>query len=112
MGCCRRAFRCGLATWARTSQQRAWISWRCLPARSCGWAPDALVEVTGLRNPCVQLDRFLPGLMAAVLDRDAQGQLVRKAGVMAVVLTGGTVHTGDPIEVRLPMPPHRPLAPV
>jgi MOSC domain-containing protein YiiM len=69
----------------------------------------ALVEITGLRNPCAQLDELQPGLMAAVLDRDADGNLVRKAGVMAVVLSGGTVAPGDPIRVELPAAPHRPL---
>jgi MOSC domain-containing protein YiiM len=62
----------------------------------------AVVEVTGLRNPCSQLDRFQPGLMAATLDRDAAGGLVRKAGVMAVVLQGGTVRAGDAIRVEMP----------
>ena len=70
----------------------------------------AVIEVTGLRNPCVQLDRFQPGLMAAVLGRDAQGGLILKAGIMAVVLTGGEVRPGDPIRVALPPEPHRPLA--
>jgi MOSC domain-containing protein YiiM len=69
----------------------------------------AVVEVTGLRNPCVQLDRFQAGLMAAVLGRDDEGGLVRKSGVMAVVLTGGEVRPGDSISVELPPPPHRPL---
>jgi hypothetical protein len=69
----------------------------------------AVVEVTGLRNPCVQLDRFRPGLMAAVLHRDSQGRLVRKAGVMAVVLSGGDVRAGDAVAVELPAPPHRRL---
>jgi MOSC domain-containing protein YiiM len=72
----------------------------------------ATVEVTGLRNPCVQLDRFAPGLMAAVLDRDAAGELIRKAGVMGVVLAGGEVRPGDPIAVALPERPHRSLRPV
>jgi MOSC domain-containing protein YiiM len=72
----------------------------------------ARLQVTGLRNPCIQLDRFKPGLMAATLDRDASGNLVRKAGVMAIVLTGGTIRPGDPIEAVLPPPPHRPLRPV
>jgi MOSC domain-containing protein len=72
----------------------------------------AALRVTGLRNPCVQLDRFKPGLMAATLDRDAVGGLVRKAGVMAVVVTGGEVQPGDTIEVVLPHQPHRPLQPV
>lgn len=69
----------------------------------------AVVEITGLRNPCYQLDTFQTGLMAATLGRDEQGALVRKAGVMAVVLTGGEVRQGDPILVALPPEPHRPL---
>lgn len=72
----------------------------------------AVVEVTGLRNPCAQLDRFRPGLMAAVLDRDAAGRLIRKAGIMAIVLAGGEVRPGDPIRITLPPAPHRPLEPV
>jgi MOSC domain-containing protein YiiM len=70
---------------------------------------EAVVELTGLRNPCAQLDRFQPGLMAAVLNRDAQGNLVRKSGVMAIVLIGGEVRPGDAIGVELPWAPHRPL---
>ncbi len=73
---------------------------------------DAVVEVTGLRNPCVQLDRIQPGLMAAVLDRDADGKLVRKAGVMGIVLNGGGVRPGDRIRVELPPTPHQSLQPV
>lgn len=73
---------------------------------------EAVVEVTGLRNPCHQLDRFQPGLMSAVLGRDAEGKLVRKAGIMGVVLTGGEVRPGDRIRVELPPEPHHPLAPV
>ncbi|HEX6747271.1 MAG TPA: MOSC domain-containing protein [Longimicrobium sp.] len=73
---------------------------------------EAVVEVTGLRNPCVQLDRFQPGLMSAVLDRDEHGELVRKGGIMAVVIAGGRVRPGDAIRVELPPGPHRPLQPV
>ena len=73
---------------------------------------EALVEITGLRNPCAQLDEIQPGLMAAVLDHDEQGNLIRKAGVMGVVLSGGLVQPGDPITVELPPSPHRPLEPV
>ena len=69
----------------------------------------AVVEVTGLRDPCAQLDTFRPGLMAAVLDHDANGNLVRKAGVMSIVLAGGEVKPGDSILVELPPEPHRPL---
>ena len=74
--------------------------------------PDAVVEVTGLRNPCRQLDKLQPGLMAATLARDAEGNLVRKAGIMGIVLAGGEVSEGDPIAIELPSPPHQPLAPV
>lgn len=73
---------------------------------------DAVIEVTGLRNPCTQLDGFQDGLMAAVLDRAPDGSVVRKAGVMAVVIDGGEVRPGDPVEVTLPREPHHPLAPV
>ncbi|QFU15584.1 MOSC domain-containing protein [Microvirga thermotolerans] len=73
---------------------------------------EALLEVTGLRNPCVQIDRFRKGMMAAVLDRDPAGNLVRRAGIMAIVLHSGEVRPGDAIEVELPAPPHRPLVPV
>jgi MOSC domain-containing protein YiiM len=73
---------------------------------------SALVEVTGLRNPCVQIDRFQKGLMKAVLDRDTEGNLVRKSGVMGIVLAGGEVCVGDAISITLPAEPHRPLAPV
>jgi MOSC domain-containing protein YiiM len=72
----------------------------------------AVVEVTGLRNPCVQLDRFQFGLMQAVLDRAPDGSLIRKAGVMAVVRAGGEVRPGDAIGVALPPAPHRALQPV
>jgi len=73
---------------------------------------SAVVEVTGLRNPCVQLDGIRPGLMAATLARDEDGALVRKAGVMGVVLAGGDVRPGDAILIELPPAPHRALAPV
>jgi len=70
---------------------------------------SAVVELTGLRNPCVQIDRFRKGLMAAVLDRDGAGRVVRKAGVMGIVVAGGEVRPGDGIAVTLPPEPHRRL---
>lgn len=73
---------------------------------------NAIVELTGLRNPCGQLDKFQKGLLKAVLDRDPQGNLIRKAGVMGVVLSSGNVHPGDDIRVTLPAAPHSPLQPV
>jgi len=73
---------------------------------------EAVVEITGLRNPCIQLDGIQPGLMQAVLDHDAAGNLVRKAGVMGVVLADGPVRTGDTVRVDLPPLPHEPLRPV
>jgi len=69
----------------------------------------AVVEVTGLRNPCAQIDGFQSGLLAAVLGRDEQGNLIRKAGVMGIVLDGGEVRPGDPIRIDLPPEPHQPL---
>ncbi len=65
----------------------------------------AVVELTGLRNPCTQLDHFKQGLMSAVLARAENDELIRKAGVMAIVLAGGSVRPGDPIRVTLPATP-------
>ena len=59
-----------------------------------------MIEITGLRNPCHQLNGVAPGLMDAVLDRAAEGTLVRKCGVMAVVLRGGAVRVGDEVLVE------------
>jgi MOSC domain-containing protein YiiM len=72
----------------------------------------AVVAVTGLRNPCVQIDGFQKGLMAATLDKDAGGNLIRKAGIMSIVLADGDVRPGDAIRVELPAEPGRPLQPV
>lgn len=71
---------------------------------------EAVVEVTGLRNPCVQIDNFQKGLMQAVLGRDAEGNLIRKAGVMSIVIAGGEVRAGDAIRVERPQGAHRALA--
>jgi MOSC domain-containing protein YiiM len=73
---------------------------------------SVVVEVTGLRNPCAQLDDIQKGLMAATLERDEQGNLVRKAGVMSIVLSGGIVRPGDTISVELPDGEQAPLEPV
>lgn len=70
---------------------------------------EAEIEITGLRNPCGQLDNYQQGLTKAVLDRDADGNLIRLAGVMAVVVRGGKVKIGDGISVKLPAEPHRAL---
>jgi MOSC domain-containing protein YiiM len=69
----------------------------------------AVVQVTGLRNPCYQINDFRPGLLKAVLDKDEQGHLIRKAGIMGIVLRGGPVKPGDPIRVDQPKQPHLPL---
>lgn len=70
---------------------------------------SAVVEVTGLRNPCNQLNGIQDGLMKAVLGYDEQGNLIRKAGIMAIVLEGGVVRPGDQIRVELPEQPFLPL---
>ena len=67
------------------------------------------LEVTGLRNPCAQIDNFQKGLLSAVLEKGPNGQLIRKSGIMTVVLAGGRVQTGDRIDVELPDPPLLPL---
>lgn len=70
---------------------------------------EAVLEVTGLRNPCHQIEQFRPGLLAAVVDRRADGRLIRKTGIMTIARAGGTVRPGDPIAVELPSLPHMPL---
>ena len=72
----------------------------------------AVIEVSGLRNPCRQIDAFQQGLTAAVLGRDLEGRLIRKAGVMAIVIAGGDVTAGDLIAVELPAGKQCPLLPV
>jgi MOSC domain-containing protein YiiM len=67
---------------------------------------SAIVEVTGLRNPCHQLEGIQEGLMKAVLDRDAEGNLIRKAGIMGIVIESGLVKVGDAIVVKLPKKPY------
>lgn len=73
---------------------------------------DAVVEITGLRNPCKQIDGFQQGLMEAVIERDPARGLIRKAGVMGIVLEGGSVAPGDAISIELPSSPHEALKPV
>jgi MOSC domain-containing protein YiiM len=73
---------------------------------------SAVVEVTGLRNPCNQLNGYQDGLMSAVLERDQEGHLIRKAGIMGIVLADGEVKPGDFIRVELPQEPHKRLEPV
>lgn len=69
----------------------------------------AVLEATGLRNPCAQIEAFRTGLLSAVLDRGPSGELIRKAGIMTIVLAGGTVRAGDRVTVDLPPLPHHPL---
>jgi MOSC domain-containing protein YiiM len=73
---------------------------------------SAIVEITGLRNPCIQIDNFQQGLMAATLDKDADGNFLRKAGIMSIVIAEGDVRPSDTVRVELPAEPHRSLQPV
>jgi hypothetical protein len=70
---------------------------------------SAIVKVTGLRNPCAQIDNFIPGLLNAVLDKDADGNLIRKAGIMGIILQSGEVKPGDSIRIELPPKPFNKL---
>lgn len=94
-----------------------------------GLGDEAVVRLTGLRNPCVQINDFRPGLLKVVLSRGdgiptdepapstaspdiARIPYIRKAGVMAVVETGGEVRPGEAITVTVPDGTPIPLAPV
>ncbi|WP_053846969.1 MOSC domain-containing protein [Streptomyces sp. NRRL B-24085] len=70
---------------------------------------EAVVEVTGLRNPCAQIDRFRKGLLKRVVGRDEDGRALFRSGIMSVVVRGGAVRAGDAVGVELPGGPHRPL---
>jgi MOSC domain-containing protein YiiM len=69
----------------------------------------ALIALTGLRNPCLQIDNFEPGLLKQVVGRDAEGTVTRRAGVMSIVILGGTIRCGDQIDAALPPQPHTAL---
>lgn len=71
--------------------------------------PEAVIELTGLRNPCGQIDKFQPGLLDAVLDLGPNGEVIRKTGVMGIVVAGGVVHPGDGIVIAYPAGEHRRL---
>jgi MOSC domain-containing protein YiiM len=73
---------------------------------------EAVIQVTGLRNPCLQIENFSTGMLGEVVGRDDAGEIVRRAGIMSIVLTGGVVRPGDPIAVELPDAPRQPLQPV
>jgi MOSC domain-containing protein YiiM len=84
-----------------------------LPTGALLYFPSgAVVEITGLRNPCHQINGHTADLMNALLDHAEDGSLIRKGGVMGIVIAGGTVQVGDPITLSLPPAPHQPLLPV
>ncbi len=108
----RRGFRVGAGEMGENVTTRG-IELLTLPAGTrLTLGAAAVVELTGLRDPCSQLEGIQKGLMKAVLDRDEQGRLVRKTGVMAIVLADGEIRPGDAISVELPPTPHVPLEPV
>lgn len=82
----------------------------CLPVGTqLRLGSNALIELTALRNPCPQINHFQPGLLKEMVEKNTQGKVVRKAGVMAVVLEGGTVNALDTIEILYPEQPYSPL---
>ena len=96
-----------------TLQSAAGLAWHDLIALPVGtqlhFSQGPVVQLTGLRNPCSQIDRFQRGLLAAMLDKDADGRLIRKTGVMGIVVTGGVVAGGDAVRIEPPPLPHRPM---
>jgi MOSC domain-containing protein YiiM len=83
-----------------------------LPENTLLTIGEAALRITGLRNPCAQIDRFMQGLLAEMIEKRADGTIARKCGVMAVVERGGAITAGDEIVVSLPTTPHRALGPV
>jgi MOSC domain-containing protein YiiM len=81
-----------------------------LPKGACLHLGDsAIVEITGLRNPCAQIENFQSGLLKACLDKDEEGNVIRKTGVMSIVIAGGEVRPGDMIKIELPPESHQQL---
>lgn len=74
--------------------------------------PETKIQITGLRNPCSQLNKINDQLLKAVLQKDEDGTIIRKAGIMSVVLKGGKINVGDTIEIEFPEKPHKNLEPV
>jgi MOSC domain-containing protein YiiM len=74
--------------------------------------PDAVVEITGRRSPCSQINKFEPGMLKAVFGPDATGRSASRAGIMGIVVSGGTVRPGDEVSFTVPAGPFRELAPV
>lgn len=70
---------------------------------------EAVLEVTGLRNPCAQIEAFQAGLLKEVLEKREDGTLIRKSGIMAIVKVSGRIETGDAIKIIIPDGPHEPL---
>ncbi|WP_370263745.1 MULTISPECIES: MOSC domain-containing protein [unclassified Cryobacterium] len=70
---------------------------------------DAVVQVTGMRNPCSLINGLQRGLMKTLIETDDAGRVTRRAGIMGIVVSGGTVTPGDPIRVELPAGDHLPL---
>ena len=70
---------------------------------------EAVIQITGLRNPCKQLDDYQKGLLSAVLDKTPEGELIRKSGVMAIVISGGIIKPNDFIKIQFPEKPHKKL---
>lgn len=83
-----------------------------LPTNTVLKIGEAQIKVTGLRNPCKQINSIQDGLMNAVLEKDKDGNLIRKSGIMGIVLKGGDIKVGDRIEVFKPEAPHTNLEPV
>jgi hypothetical protein len=92
-----------------TAAAVAALSSRIATETSPGQDPRPAIVITGLRNPCQQINHYRPGLLKRVLGRAADGSLIRRAGIMAVVLRGGPIRPGTEIHVELPALPHQPL---
>lgn len=70
---------------------------------------EAVIELTGLRNPCKQLNSLQDGLMKKLVYKSRDGDIVRLSGVMSIITKGGVVRPGDSIRIEIPPLPHRAL---
>jgi MOSC domain-containing protein YiiM len=88
------------------------IDLHALPTGTLMFIGDSIIELTGLRNPCAQINTYRDGLLSAFRSETPSGETIRRAGIMAIVINGGVVHIGDDIRIEMPDGNSEPLRPV
>ena len=88
------------------------IDLHALPTGTLMSIGDSVIELTGLRNPCAQINTYREGLLSAFRSENPDGETIRRAGIMAIVIDGGSIRVGDEIHIKIPHGTSEPLRPV